>query len=133
VGILKTQFCENLRLERQKRKWSQENIADMLEMSPSGYAKIERGETEVSLDKVEEIADKLEIGVFELLKINLSSQQVSHSNCYNYNYNRINIHRQTNTIGTNAEMDNELRLQQMEAEIVQLKFILSKFLEKTTV
>lgn len=34
---------EKIRLARELNKWSQEEVAEKLEMSPSGYAKIERG------------------------------------------------------------------------------------------
>jgi DNA-binding protein len=34
---------EKIRLARELNKWSQEEVTEKLEMSPSGYAKIERG------------------------------------------------------------------------------------------
>ena len=35
---------EKIRLARELNQWSQEEMAEKLEMSPSGYARIERGE-----------------------------------------------------------------------------------------
>lgn len=42
---------ENIKLLREMHKWSQEEMAEKLEMSPSGYAKIERGEVKLYSDK----------------------------------------------------------------------------------
>lgn len=130
MGILKAQFCENLRLERQKRKWSQENVADMLKMSHSGYAKIERGDTDVSLEKIEEIASTFEISVFELLKVNQTSQNVFH-----FNHNKVNTlqHNQMNAVQQLNNMDSSVvneRFQQIEQEIGHLKLMMTTLIEK---
>ena len=45
---------EKIRLIRELNKWSQEEMAEKLEMSPSGYAKIERGETILSVPRLEQ-------------------------------------------------------------------------------
>lgn len=38
---------EKIRLMRELNKWSQEDMAEKLAMSAGGYAKIERGETQL--------------------------------------------------------------------------------------
>lgn len=72
MATLKEKFSTRLRMVRAEKGLSQENLADMLGMSLNGYARIERGETEVSLAKVEEISDKLQIEVSDLLPIRTS-------------------------------------------------------------
>ena len=46
---------------------SQENLASMLEMSVRGYGDIERGVTDVSFSRLEQIADKLGVQVSDIL------------------------------------------------------------------
>ena len=54
---------EKIRLARELNKWSQEEVAEKLEMSPSGYAKIERGETALNIPRLEQIAEIFHIDV----------------------------------------------------------------------
>ena len=53
---------------RESKEWSQEQMAEKLNMSLNGYAKIERGETKLYLDKLEQIAQILDIDVVELIQ-----------------------------------------------------------------
>jgi transcriptional regulator with XRE-family HTH domain len=58
---------EKIRFMRQSKNWSQEEMADKLGMSVNGYANIERGETDVSFSRLEQIAKVLEVELLELL------------------------------------------------------------------
>ncbi len=58
---------DNIRLMRERQHLTQEEMADKLAMSPSGYAKIERGETKLYHEKLEKIADVLGVTVNQLL------------------------------------------------------------------
>lgn len=64
---LSKSFGENIRLARQMKSLTQENVAEVLEMSHSGYAKIERGETDISLSRIEEIAKALDVAPEQLI------------------------------------------------------------------
>lgn len=70
MGTLKETFRNRLRTIRAERGLTQEGMADMLGISPTGYAKIERGESDVSLTKIEEIATALQIEYTHLLPVN---------------------------------------------------------------
>ena len=59
---------EKIRKIREAKDWSQEQMAEKLNMSLNGYAKIERGETKLYLDKLEQIAQILDIDVVELIQ-----------------------------------------------------------------
>lgn len=59
---------EKIRKVRESKAWSQEQIAEKLNMSLNGYAKIERGETKLYLDKLEQIAQVFDIDVVELMQ-----------------------------------------------------------------
>jgi transcriptional regulator with XRE-family HTH domain len=58
---------EKIRFLRQAKGWTQEEVADKLKMSQNGYGSIERGETDVNLSRLEQIADLFEIKLSELL------------------------------------------------------------------
>ncbi len=58
---------EKLRQLREEKEWSQEDMAERMDMSPSGYAKIERGDTQLKLEKLEQIAQIFKIDVVELM------------------------------------------------------------------
>jgi len=57
---------EKIQLLRSLRGWSQEDVAEKLAMSVSGYAKIERGETDIAVSRLEQIAQVLGLGLQEL-------------------------------------------------------------------
>lgn len=52
---------------RQLKGYSQEDIAEKLGMSVKGYSDIERGKTNLQMNRLEEIAQILGIDIFELL------------------------------------------------------------------
>jgi transcriptional regulator with XRE-family HTH domain len=61
------QIYEKIRFLRQMRGWSQEDMANKLEMSPGGYANIERGETDVQISRLEKIAQNFDMDLMELV------------------------------------------------------------------
>jgi transcriptional regulator with XRE-family HTH domain len=63
------EVCSKMRMLRLQRGWSQENVAEMLNMSLTGYANIERGLTDLSLSKVEEIAKVFDMTPQEFLNV----------------------------------------------------------------
>lgn len=67
MASLQQHFCNQLRMIRYRKGYSQENLSGMLNLSVNGYAKIERGESEATLQRVEAIANALDISVYELI------------------------------------------------------------------
>lgn len=57
----------NIRKIRGRNKISQEYIAAKLGISPTAYSNIENGNTKLTVDRLFEIADALEVDVAELL------------------------------------------------------------------
>lgn len=55
---------------REDNHWSQEDMAEKMNMSLNGYAKIERGETKLYLEKLEQIAQIFNIDVVDLMNTN---------------------------------------------------------------
>ena len=58
---------EKIRFFRQTKGWSQDETAAKLKMSANGYGSIERGETDVNLSRLEQIAGLYDIKWSELL------------------------------------------------------------------
>ncbi|MFT6964787.1 MAG: transcriptional regulator with XRE-family HTH domain [Flammeovirgaceae bacterium] len=64
---LANQFGNKVRTLRLLNGWSQENMASHLKMSVSGYSKIERGESDFKISRIESIADLFKINPSELI------------------------------------------------------------------
>ena len=58
---------EKVRLFRELNQWSQEEMAERMNMSVAGYAKIERGDTNISLHKLKQIESVLQIDLLDLV------------------------------------------------------------------
>ena len=79
---------EKIKLLRQSRKWSQEYLAEKLGMSANGYGAIERGDSRITVEKLEELSRLFEVSfgelsddeaanVFNLMGTNLGTQNCS--------------------------------------------------------
>lgn len=60
---------DKIRFMRQLKGWSQEHMAEKLEMSLNGYTNIERGETDVRISRLEQIAEILDTNLTELITL----------------------------------------------------------------
>jgi transcriptional regulator with XRE-family HTH domain len=60
-------LSEKIRMIRLQKGLSQENMADMLGLSTTAYGDLERGRTELSVSRVENIAKLLDVPLPELL------------------------------------------------------------------
>lgn len=58
---------EKIRTLRTNKGWTQENMAEMLGLSINGYSNIERGETDLTLQRLEQIAKLFEMSYLDLL------------------------------------------------------------------
>jgi transcriptional regulator with XRE-family HTH domain len=58
---------DKIRHFRTQKGYSQENMAEMLDISLTAYGRIETNKTNVSLKRLQQIAQKLEISELELL------------------------------------------------------------------
>lgn len=70
---------DNLRKIRLERGLKQENMAELLGLSQSGYNKIERNLHDVAQDKLQVFAEKLEIKKEDLLDIDTKYIQEVHN------------------------------------------------------
>ena len=79
---------EKIKIMREMNQWTQEEVAEKLGMSTTGYAKIERGQTNVSVEKLKQIAQVFNLNVAQLLdddeRFVICSIGDNHSNYNNY-------------------------------------------------
>lgn len=61
------QVHEKLKAIRLCKSWTQEDLAEKLGWAVNTYAKMERGESDIKLEKLKQIADAVGIDVTELL------------------------------------------------------------------
>lgn len=61
------QTFEKIKYFRELKGLTQDDIAQHLDITPSGYSKIERGETRISIDRLQQIADILEINILDFI------------------------------------------------------------------
>lgn len=73
---------EKIRILREHKHWSQEDIAHKLNISANAYSKIERGETRLNLPRLEQLAEIFEMDIIELLQTDVPQYHVG-----NYNNN----------------------------------------------
>lgn len=61
---------EKIKRVRQANGWTQEYLAEKLEMSVNGYGDIERGDSDIKISKLERIAELLGVELAELFDTN---------------------------------------------------------------
>ena len=96
---------EKIRYLRESHQWTQEEMAMKLNMSTQGYAKIERGDTRLNLDRLEQITDVLGVDVLELFSYGEAQFQFANStNTSSFN----------NAFFSNANSDMQLEIQRQQ-------------------
>ncbi len=112
---------KNIRKFRELKNITREHMANDLEMSLSGYAKIERGETEITVQKLYRIAEILDINVSQIMNFD-ASQIFNISN--NENIHSIGSKDQVINIITDQMKDKYINL--LESEVERLKGLINK-------
>jgi transcriptional regulator with XRE-family HTH domain len=98
---------EKIKFMRLSKNWSQEKMAEKLNLSVNGYANIERGETDVQLSRLEKIAEILGVELLELF--NFGEQNVVYL-AYENNINFEN-HNQCKNLPSTAFLDEKKKLE----------------------
>ena len=60
---------EKIRFLRENKNLTQDQMAERLDMSTNGYAKIKRGETHLTISKLEKIVEVFNTDVLELMSL----------------------------------------------------------------
>lgn len=66
--------AEKIRKARINKNYKQEDVAGFLGITQRAYSKLETGETQIKLDRLEEIAKLLDVSLLELLSEGLNQK-----------------------------------------------------------
>ncbi len=115
---------EKIRFIRMFKGWSQDEIAEKLQMTINGYAKIEQGKVDVNLSRLKQISEALGIELEQLVGLN-------ETNVFNFieNFHSFILHSQQSNNNTNEQYQHELEkanliITQRDKEIDYLKEII---------
>ena len=112
------QVHEKLKIMRLFKDLTQEEMAEKLGYSLNGYTKIERGETDVTIGKLEKIAEAIGIDLQKLLGMNDSNIVHIAGNCH---YGAQNVVFLTESQCTQELEKTQLLLQERNKEVDYLK------------
>ncbi|SEH07513.1 helix-turn-helix domain-containing protein [Candidatus Venteria ishoeyi] len=76
------QIHEKLKVMRQCKNWTQEDLAEKLGWAVNSYAKIERGEVDIKLDKLNRLAEVMGVDIHELIDANDKTVLNFAENCH---------------------------------------------------
>ncbi|UOP04517.1 helix-turn-helix domain-containing protein [Conchiformibius kuhniae] len=117
---------DKIRHLRELKHWSQEEMAEKLEISTNSYARLERGEGKLDLEKLEKIAAVFDITVSKLIetddKILLVQQIIGDNSSYSNNIGECEW--ETEKLKLMLQHKDELMLQK-DNEISALKEVIS--------
>jgi transcriptional regulator with XRE-family HTH domain len=114
------QIHEKIRLMRQCKDWTQEEMAEKLGWAVNSYAKIERGETDVKFEKLRKVADTLGVDINELISPDEKTVLNFAENCDNGNLAHCTIVLSETQCAHELEKA-QLIIQQQKTEIDNLK------------
>ena len=114
------QVIDNIKKFRELKNMTRDEIAARLEMSLSGYSKLERGEVELTINKLFKIAELLEVSVSQILNFD-ASQIFNVTN--NQVVNGVEVKEQHNHYKDEYK---DKYIQLLEAEVARLKKIEEK-------
>jgi transcriptional regulator with XRE-family HTH domain len=115
---------EKIRFIRMFKGWTQEEMAEKLGMALNGYAKIERGEVDINISRLNQIAEVLGVETTQLIGLN-------EKNVFNFIENSYNlVHNQSNgcyinQVETKHQLEKALLvIEQKDKEITYLQEII---------
>lgn len=103
------QLNDKLRTLRELNDFSQEDMAEKLQMSTNGYAKIERGERRLDIPKLEQIVAIFGMDLMEFLNFDTNKTiSLIHDSKQSIIYHQINKESQQNTYFGSEELQHEI-------------------------
>jgi len=104
---------EKIRLIRQARGWTQEDVAEKLELSLNAYGEIERGNSDIRLSRLDQILDLFGVDLSELLG-------VTEKNVFNLSGTNSTGTQNNHNYPANGQMDLQTEIEKLQW-MLQLK------------
>lgn len=111
---------DNIKRFRELKNISRQQMADDLDLSLSGYAKLERGEIDITISRVNQIASLLGVDVSQLL--NFDASQI-----FNLNNNQLvqGVGTKANTVHYHTDEYLVKYVKILEQEVERLKSLIN--------
>ena len=122
-------LAERIKFMRTFYGWSQEQMAEKLQLATSSYAKIERGQSDVTFSKLQQIAKVFQIELADLFKLNEKNVFNIIGNSDTHTISSINIYTCDAAKFQHENEKLKLIVEQKDKEIELLKQQLSEFRE----
>lgn len=119
-------ISKNLSGLRKEQKLTQEQMAEKLGMSKNGYAKIERGESRITVEHLQQIAQVFNIDIAELIKEDKDFNLLLGDNNGNYANKYYGNQQEIEKLELIIQHKDEM-LAQKDVEIALLRKLLSKY------
>jgi len=116
-----SEIYKKIKAMRILKDWSQEETASRLGIAVSSYAKIERGETDINLSRLAQIAEVMEVDLAQLLELNGHNVLNILENCINHGKLQGNNIFLTETECVHELEKAQLLLKEREKENIHLK------------
>jgi len=126
VRVCQLRIYEKIKFMRTEKSISREEMAEKLGLSVNGYANIERGETDVQMSRIQQIADVLDVDLMELLSFGERNVVcfTGNENHFLTNFNNIS-HDSTESIDLKNDLEKaHLIIEAKNAEVAYLKEII---------
>ncbi|MEG9489758.1 helix-turn-helix transcriptional regulator [Mannheimia indoligenes] len=107
---IRDQLRQNIRDFREDKHLTQADMAEKLGMSVTGYAKLERGESQIRVERLQQIAQILEVNVEELME--------------NGNQGTVVFNNSNDNFSNSSNFSLSLGNPVLESEIKHLKYII---------
>ncbi|MDO5105055.1 helix-turn-helix domain-containing protein [Capnocytophaga sp.] len=121
----------NIRKVREQKGFSQEYVANQLNISQASYARLENEDTKVTVDRLFQIAKILETEIsdfFDENKLNIQSQTYN-ADAYGHGYVQYLVIESKETLNKLVESYQE-RLKEKDEQINLLKSLLEQYKDK---
>ncbi len=118
---------DNIKFIRQFKKMSQEQMAEKLDMTLNGYAKIEQGKVDINLSRLKQISDIFGVKLEKMVGLNDKNvfNFIENYHNFNYCYNDSNQHNTIDQTTCQHELEKaNLIIEQKDKEISYLKEII---------
>lgn len=119
-------IAKNLVNLRKEQKLTQEQMAEKLGMSKNGYAKIERGESRITVEHLQQIAQVFNIDIAELIKEDKDFNLLFGDNNGNYANKYYGNQQEIEKLELIIQHKDEM-LAQKDVEIALLRKLLSQY------
>ncbi len=104
---------EKIKLVRNAKGFTQEEMAEELGMSSNAYGDIERGDSDPRLSKLQKISEKLGINLSELLDLNSKT-------VLNVNFNEQGKHKHNVYLGSDSELEKQILICEFKDKEIEL-------------